>query len=249
MESNNEVLAKIAKLLRLSQSTNEHEAALAAAKAQELMDRHQISKAMLDADATSADADESIEHFTGGDDALDSFTARHATWKGRLAATICSHNACACYYSGTSLVLVGRPTDAATVRYLYAYCVREIERFTEMQGPGHGRTWYNNYRLGCVTGIASTLGEQRRKLHKELRTEAATSGGNAIVKVNNAITKFEDRTRETNAWLKKHLKLKPRHSHSAHDSDAYERGVKDGGTINLGANKALGRGANKQLGK
>lgn len=250
METSNETLSKIAKLLRLAQSDNPHESALAAAKAQELMDRHQISKAMLEVDTTEPVDEESIVHFKGDDDALYTEEGRRQTWRGMLAATICSYNACACYYSGNALILIGRPTDVATVRYLYAYCAREIVRFVEEQGPGHGRTWYNNYRRGCVTGIATVLGTQQRELRNAMRTEVSTGmrdGGTAIVKVNAAITKFDDRAKETQAWVKKNLKLKMSYSSSKHDAGAYERGVKDGGKINLGGGKALGRGANKQL--
>lgn len=49
------IVDKVQKLLRLAQSSNPHEAANAAACAQELIDRHHLSDAMLEiADAAPA---------------------------------------------------------------------------------------------------------------------------------------------------------------------------------------------------
>jgi len=253
METNAEILEKIKKLLRLAQSDNEHESALAAAKAQELMDRHQIEQAMLEADAQE-EPDEDIVDFRDPDDALDSFGGKKPTWKGILSGVLARHNACGTYYYGSRLNIVGRPTDVATVRYLYAYCVREIERFVVEKGPGHGRTWYNNYRRGCVDAIGRTLDRQREVMRQDLQKEACAPGGEsgrmALVKVNDALAKFDERRHETRAWIKENLKLgTARSSHSRHDSGAYKAGLADGAKINMGSGKgALGRGATKRLG-
>lgn len=47
-----EALAKAAKLLRLAQSSNPHEASLAAAKAQDIMDRFKLSGADIQLDGS-----------------------------------------------------------------------------------------------------------------------------------------------------------------------------------------------------
>lgn len=248
METNAEVLEKIKKLLRLAQSDNPNEAALAAAKAQELMDRHQIQAAMLD-EKGAEEPDEDIVHFSDRDDALDDLGGRRAVWKGSLASTISEHNACVAYYSGSRIVMVGRPTDVAAVRYLYVYAVKAIEDLVKKQGAGHGRTWYNNYRQGCVKAISEKLWAQRQATYKEVRSEAKASGGGAaLVKVENAITRFDEKKLETKRWTKKHLNLRSGgRSYSRHDHDAFSRGKRDGASINMGGGPALGSGTRGQL--
>jgi hypothetical protein len=55
-----DILNKVRKLLRLAESPNANEAALAAAKAQELIDAHNLSTALLVEDG-GEDVDEPIE--------------------------------------------------------------------------------------------------------------------------------------------------------------------------------------------
>lgn len=258
METNAETLEKIKKLLRLAQSDNEHEAALAAAKAQELMDRHQIEQAMLSLDGVAEEEDEEdIVHFSDREDALDDFGSKTVTWKGSLGMNIAEHNACTVYYASHQvyggpetkrLVIVGRPTDVATVRYLYAYCVREIERFVLERGVGHGRTWYNNYRMGIVSAIGTTLRKQREAMRKGIQKEARARGGAAIVKVSSAIAKVDAKQRELETWVKRNLRL--RHTSASYTSNrsAFDAGLKDGATINMSGGKSLGAGARKRLG-
>jgi hypothetical protein len=253
METNTEVLEKIKKLLRLAASDNPNEAALAAAKAQELMDRHKLNQAML---ATPSEPEEGVVHFDDPDDALDTFGGKRVTWKDSLSAGLAKYNGCFIYVDNRTrgeirLVIVGRPSDVQTVRYLYAFCVREIERLTRAQGPGHGRTWTNNYRRGCVASIYEALHEQRKSFEGQARTEAAHSGSSALVKVNTALAKIDSRYKEAEESLKKVMKLRAgKESQARHDSGAYERGKRDGATINLGAGKGLGAGAGarRQLG-
>ena len=54
------LLDRIKRLLRLAESSNVHEAASAAARAQELMSRHRIEAASLEADSTAGIVDHRI---------------------------------------------------------------------------------------------------------------------------------------------------------------------------------------------
>ena len=60
---NGSIVDKVRKLLRLAESPNANEAALAAAKAQELIDAHNLSAALLAYDEGSAQPNEPIEDF------------------------------------------------------------------------------------------------------------------------------------------------------------------------------------------
>ncbi|MEA4838055.1 MAG: DUF2786 domain-containing protein, partial [Rhodospirillaceae bacterium] len=56
------IIAKIKKLLALSKSSNEHEAALALAKAKELMEAHSLTDAIIrTADVSEANAAASVK--------------------------------------------------------------------------------------------------------------------------------------------------------------------------------------------
>ena len=78
------------KLFALSTSDNPHEAASAAAKAQEILDRHDISQAMLEADADD-DTDEPVENFKDKDAPLESgrsiAPSRSATLRSAVPTT------------------------------------------------------------------------------------------------------------------------------------------------------------------
>jgi len=84
-----EAIQKAAKLLRLANSSNPHEAALAAARAQEIMDRYQIDHASITiADNGHARPDEPIQDFKA-DLRVDSNArqaGRKAGWSVRMGS-------------------------------------------------------------------------------------------------------------------------------------------------------------------
>jgi hypothetical protein len=236
-----EVVAKIVKLLRLASSDNPHEAALAASRAQELMDRHKVESWMLDG---KGEPEEDIANFSSRDDALNPGEKKTATWKWRLALALAKANAVELYVKGGPIFMVGRPSDVQTVRYLFAYCANAIEALVTKQGKGHGRTWYNNYRLGCVDAIRESLKKERERLRGEMRREAQAAHvtGAALVRVNTALAKLDERVAETRGWVKANMKLRKSYSAgSRHDPNARELGQRDGATINMGR-AAIGSG-------
>lgn len=262
-EENANVIEKVKKLLRLAKSDNANEAALAAAKAQELIDRHKLHAALLELDkkpGSLAEALEGIEDFGDGDDTLTPDEKNVATWKWRLAYNVAKHNAVELYVMNyrkvtadspypqerKGIFAIGRPSDVAAVRYLFAYCVREVEKLVAARGPGHGRVWYNNYRLGVVDTIAKKLIAQREEFAKSVRRESG--GGAALVKVNDALALLDERAHETRAWVKKNLKMRKTYGggHIGNDS-ARAAGQKDGAKIDLRAGKSLGAGRRKAL--
>lgn len=244
------IVARVRKLLALAEgNANENESASALAAAQRLMTQHSIESAMLEEpDTDDVAPDEPIVNFRAWDDALDNSTRKSVTWKVRLSVHLADHNACKVYMCGPATHLVGRPSDVATVRYLYRYCVREVERLTREQGRGHGRTWYNNYRLGVVDGIGEKLREMKKDLLGEMREKANRSGGAALVRVNTAIEKHEQRRASVRRWVDTNMNLgRGRASYARHDGSARAQGKRDAANINLGGGKGLGSGPRKQL--
>lgn len=240
-----EAIQKAAKLLRLATSSNPNEAALAATRAQEIMDRFKIDSIALDS-SLALKPEEAIKNF--GFDPID--TGSYATWKGRLCVTIAEMNQSICYRGHTGLAIIGRPSDVNTIRYIYNWLVREVEALHEKNCLGCGRTYSNNYRIGVQETVCKRLkkGQQetRKAAQSEAKTEAATTEVNemALVRVNNAIATIERRAVEVRQWQKQNVKLSSGGSSRArYDSTARELGRRDGHNVRLQPSRGnLGNG-------
>jgi hypothetical protein len=246
---NDKIIDRVRKLLELSKSANVHEAANAAAAAQELMTRFEISSSVLSQTTANDEDDEPIE--TGLMHATDG--SQLPTWKGQLAVCVAEVNQCKAWRSGPSLHVIGRPSDASKVRTLFINVACEIERLAgegarERGNPG--RTWVNNFRLGAVGAVSKRLREGRQKAVDGMRSEAATldGGGIALVRVNHAISKLNERSLAVQQYAEKNLNLRARSStRTTYDSDARRAGERAGGSIDLSNKARLGSGERKML--
>lgn len=232
-----EALEKVKKLLRLAQSTNQHEAALAASRAQEIIDRYKIEKFALEYEEIEK-PDEPIKDF--GVDPIDNTTA---TWKYRLAHVLAQVNQCKVYADinekrDRTLNLIGRPSDVATVRYLYSWLAREVDRLADKHCLGCGRTYYNNFRNGCVDTIGERLKEQRKQTAAAVKAEAPNP--HALMVIESALANQEKHMAEVQRWAQTHMRLQTS-TRSAGRSDMSARlaGRQAGHSINL--NPAAGK--------
>lgn len=254
-----DVVEKIKDLLRLAQSANVNEAGNAAAAAQRLMEKYKIDQAMLveTEDAETADEPPTSDLLT----MLDG--SKVATWRSVLVHALARANQCKSFLlyrtdgvRGYKWMLVGRPRDAATMRYLYTYITREIDRLTEEASAERGkpgRTWCNNFRLGAANAVSNRLYEAT-KVARETAQEAS-GGGAALVRVNTALARIDDRWAATNAFYARMAKLHGLRSRgggsgSTFDPDARRAGGRAGATIALSGaanGGALGAGARGKL--
>jgi hypothetical protein len=256
-----EAIQKAAKLLRLAQSDNPNEAGIAAAKAQEILDRYEISRNLLELDGVvRAEPEEAIEDFKSKGASLDAdMGAKLSTWRVRLASQVAHANGCAVYTSQTysygagwkrersrTIEIVGQPSDVEKTRYLYAYLVRECERFTERDGKGCGATWRNNFRLGFVDEVSSRLLKARKETIEKMKAEAVgLSTGDtayALARIDKAALAVVQKGERVDAWMGAHLKLKSgRSSQANYDRDARDHGRNAGREVTIGgARAALG---------
>lgn len=162
------LIDRVRRLLRLAESANVHEAASAAARAQELMARHRIEAASLD---------------TGGDDdvrdhrdaPLDA-SKRLRPWKTHLADAIARANGCRIYLhtrgNVRAIVLVGRAEDVSLVRMLFEELVKRVESMTRKHGAGRERSFCNAFRIGMVV----TIGERLEAASRDARAHALERG-------------------------------------------------------------------------
>lgn len=202
-----EALQKAVKLLRLSQSSNPNEAALAASKAQEIIDRYQIESTALNLDGQAPD--EPIKDFNA--DPLEP-GRKLDSWKWRLFLVIGKANGCKGYLSGRGgIAVVGRPSDVATVRYFFAWLVQEVNRLAERDCRGNGRTYANNYRHGVIDTLGQRLNAQRRETQEQMRKEIElmpeVAQSLALVRLNSAIAQVEKRETQAADWMKANLRL------------------------------------------
>jgi hypothetical protein len=161
MATRKELLAKIQKLLSLSRSDNLHEAALAAARAQEIMERHAIAAAELE----QADEEE-MERSTIGPR-----LQRRSRWQWDLAKVVAEACGCAVAYMGASgtILVVGRKTDVEVAGKIRAYCHAEVDSLTAKFAAGQGSAWGRSFRLGCVAAIGKAIEDERAATRESLR--------------------------------------------------------------------------------
>lgn len=251
-----EALRKTVALLRLAKSSNANEAALAAAKAQELINKYQLDVTGADYDANAAELErEEVKDFGRGHP-IDKVPKIHRGWALRLVSVVAEVNGARVYQSvnsdnkgGKTLMIVGRPSDVNTVRYLYDYFKLEILRLASENTKGNSETYKNHYRIGVVDAITAKLHEQKQKSYGEARAEHANNPL-ALVRVNNAIARLEKRTLDVSKFMKEKMNLRGGASSGYNKTETGGRaaGRRDGEGIRMtGARGSLGSGT-KQIG-
>lgn len=235
----NEAIEKAAKLLRLATSSNPHEAALAAARAQEIIDRYKLNIDGLNTEAEPESAEPVRDY--GSADPVDN---TRDVWRGILIVGICSANDCKAYKSGPALCLIGRPADVQTVRYMYGYLTRQIEHMTAISCRGSSRTYWNNFRHGMVETIINRLKEQRAATVTAAKQEAQQAqNAGALVRIDRALIRMEATRREVEQVAER-LHLRSRSSRTTYNNEARARGREAGQRVGLNrAAGAVGRGA------
>ncbi|MHA1572976.1 MAG: DUF7168 domain-containing protein [Alphaproteobacteria bacterium] len=248
-----QAIDKARKLLALSTSDNPHESAQAAARAQSILDKYEISRAMLAAgdDSGSFEINEPVEDFAKKGAPVD-YGKTIASWKAQVANVVAQVNDCRVYTSrncaNRTIEIVGRAGDVQKVRYLYAYLVRETERLCSRDGRGCGRTWRNNFRHGVVSTVAEALRAARKSAADEMK-RAAGDDSRALVCIDKALARLDARRREVDAFCSANLRLRAGSSSGRGDKGAYARGKEAGREVSLGgARGALGAGTRQVRG-
>jgi len=224
-----QILSKVQRLLALSKSSNEHEAAAALAQAQRLMARHKLTQAMIE--VTSDEPEAPAEPVHRKHEPLHKSTKK-VTWKGRLAASLARANGAYMYYRGGDIVLVGRDSDVATVRYLFTWCVRQVDRITREECEGESRSYRNSFRHGVVRTISDRLHREAAEARQEARAAAPT--GSSLVVVDKALAKVDARAAESVDWAKRNLNISAGRRASISDGGAYSHGRDAGHRVSTG---------------
>lgn len=146
------VLSRVRKLLALATSSNVHEAALAAAQAQALIDQHRL-EALL--------AEEAAEPITDGSEAPLERARRPRKWRSVLASALAEANGCLAWSAErggqTELYVLGRAEDRAVVAALYEWLGPRIEWLSATHGAGRDRAFHEAFRVGAVEAVVARL--------------------------------------------------------------------------------------------
>lgn len=165
-----EVLSKVRKLFELSNSPNENEAALAAAKARELLARYNLSIADLPSDgpnSTLAPTEASVR-----------VGKAVRNWvKGLLFHVAegfeCEHIIRRRHGSDTLLSFIGTPADAEVAVYTFQFLYRQLHGFAERALPRlrrENRGWGTAaLKSAYLDGAVKRIGERFREQTQSIR--------------------------------------------------------------------------------
>jgi hypothetical protein len=186
-----EIMETVRRLLALSKSDNIGEAASALSKAQALIDRHKLDRALIEADLYQQGKGSTAPKRSAFLKTVFVFSGvRVISWIASLAHVIAEHNSCQVisylpgivsntYQATATLQLIGDEEDFLTVGYLLNYVVKEIERLTEIEfkvNPlASGKTHGNNFKMGAVLAVQDSL-----KLLRKAEEERAKNPQKAL---------------------------------------------------------------------
>lgn len=169
MYTSEEIIEKVRALLALTQSSNPNEAALAASKAQELMQRYHLESAlhgyMMPAQYTVQKVELPNNHL----------------WRKRLASTLAQLNFCECFTvaNAKEVTFVGDKVSVAIVVELFTYLCQQAAmlanagyiahcqmRCSHCKKPDNRVRWQTEFYLGLFEMVKRRLVEQYERFKK-----------------------------------------------------------------------------------
>jgi hypothetical protein len=162
MDKKTQVIDKIRKLLALSNSTNEHEAALAASHAQRLLSEHNLAMADIEPDNKPQSADK-VEA---------TVSKTLPKWVRHLSAGVCTAFDCQAIHNPVvgKMTFIGVGADVQIAAYTFAYLDKTVRKLCANYMKHHVNDNVANrqrelmrqsYYLGAVSTISSRLREQK----------------------------------------------------------------------------------------
>ena len=217
------VIEQVQKLLALSKSGNEHEAALALAKAESLLEKHRLDMTQIEMMTGQKEA-----IIQDDDPIFDS--EKISQWESKLAHGVAYLYGCTTIrLSGQQIKLIGRASDIMFVRYLVMYITMELFRIAAPLLYKKRKDYKDSWFLGATDMIIKRL--------TQAKAEAQETFNNpfAVATVNNRANEALDKLKElypncTFANVKPTKKI---------SSEAYYAGQDAGRNIKLSQDKKL----------
>lgn len=215
--NNSLIIEKIKKLLALANSSNEHEAALAAGHAQRLLSEHNLAMADIEA-----------SHKPDKADRVETAVSKSLPkWVRHLSAGISVAFDCqAVHHPATGkMTFIGVGADVQIAVYAFTYLDRTVRKLcsaymkqhvTPAIAGRHRELMRQSYYLGAVSTITGRLKEQK------IQTPVTTG---ALVPVKEGLIRQA---------MNEIGSLRTMHSRRSYiNTDAYSRGQTDGGQVGL----------------
>lgn len=244
-----EALRKVAALLRLAaRGGTVDEAATAAARAQDLMDRYELTRDVVaELDGQPREQDEPITDFYGVAEGYLDTTKTTVHWRWSLAHAIAKLYGCYIWQSrrgkGKSTEVVGRPGSVESVRYLFSWLALEIEQLVQHYGRGMGLVWRREFCEGAAHAIAQRLKQQRADTVQAMRVEY-TNNPHALALVEQSLVRLQETEQSRQlAQAKYRLRSGRSRAYTQTNYTAREAGAEAARSINLNrANRSIGSG-------
>lgn len=169
------IISRIRKLLALSGSPNEHEAALAAAKAQELLSQYNLTLSEIDIKQSGVTSSEV------------KITTRTPLWVWELSSGVASSFDCGVYKKGDKVVFIGMEKDSEVASWMFKYLYETVfkcatEYISNLSGDKPLAR--KSFSVGMAYRLTARLKERKTTLDQE-------TGQFALVPVKNALVEKE----------------------------------------------------------
>jgi hypothetical protein len=174
-----DIIELIRRCLALSTSSNENEAAVAAAKAQELLFKYNISIAEIgpkeDKLGVTQDGSSSVQTYFG-------------KWRQFLAASVCKYNWCRAIVQGNNLIVIGLPYNVEAAKEIYEWLSEQIFyanlNFCKTY-KGHEDITKHAFQVGFYSGATATICRRLKEQWEESSRQAV--GSTALILRNDAV--------------------------------------------------------------
>jgi hypothetical protein len=246
MNAPSPIVDRIRKLLELSKSSNEHEAAAAAARAAELMHKFEIDQAVI---AAMQPGDATLEEIIT--DGIGNKDGKSTSWRVLIGQGVAAATGCRQWSAGGRMEAMGTRSAVGTWNYLCQYLAREVDRLagdawddksTELWST-NPRIWKNAFRVGAAQVIHTRLIEQARSQSASKRTDVATAAA-AVIDPTTGLPASgtlalaiidRDATRVANAYdeMSKRERFVTRTIGKVSSAGGYAAGRDAGATVNL----------------
>ena len=180
------IIDRIQKLLALSSSDEEHEAATAAKMVQDLLAKHNLTmrdlnKAQLEKETEIVD--KSVIN-----------KSRMPGWYTELLVSLASAFDCKVIvgtgYRSTSLRLVGTERDTTVAQLMFEYLCEVIDRLAKKHAYGRGRTYVASFRRGMVSRLSDRVVTDAKKKRSEIDPETEEQVEGLILLKKDKLTRY-----------------------------------------------------------
>lgn len=187
MDTRQKIIDRARKLLALAdRNANEHEAALAAAKAHALLAEHDMSITCVEEAQVSSSDLKQMDIMEAGS---------VATWKKELATGIAASFKVGAMQTSSCvedeygelvrrkvLSFVGLEADITLARETFVYLSSVVNRLAKRHARGMGKAYATSFRIGCATRLSARLREWARRVQADLEAAGrSTAAGRELV--------------------------------------------------------------------